>query len=98
MLWINNEYGLEDELAELVRERRDDPYAAGNMVRGCLEQYQEEMGLVPQTGMEADLFRWVWDMVDWYNIGENILDGIEWDDEDDGDEDNPHTRKDQNKA
>ena len=83
MLWINNEYGLEDELAELVREYRDDPYTAGNAIKEYFEQYQEDMELIPQTGMEADLFQWAWDMVDWYNIGENILDGLEPEDEDD---------------
>lgn len=87
MLWINNTYGLEDELAELVREHRDNPYAAGNMVRDYLEQYQEDMELISQTGMEADLFQWAWGMVDWYNIGENILDGLEPEDDEDGDDD-----------
>lgn len=96
MLWINNEYGLEDELAELAREYRDDPYTAGNAIKEYFEQYREDMELIPQTGMEADLFQWAWDMVDWYDIAENVLDGLEPEDEDDDDEDNPHTRKDQN--
>jgi hypothetical protein len=86
MLWINNEYGLEDELAELVREYRDNPYTAGNAIKEWLEEWQEEMKLVPRTGMEADLFQWAWDMVDWYNIGENILEDLEPEDEDDDDD------------
>lgn len=82
-LWIYNDYyALEEELIELVYDHRDDSFSVGEKIRDYFEQYQEDLNLIPTTGMEADIFQSAWRTVDWRQIGDNILEGLTEEDED----------------
>ncbi len=80
-LWLD----FSDEwIVEMARANRGNPGAAGEALRDSLEELREDSGfeLGPEYGMETDLFTWAWGMVDWYEIGEHMLEDLEHEDED----------------
>jgi len=90
-LWIDNDEGLFETVNEITREHRNSPYAAGKAVQDYLEEWQEHGSTVPEDGMEADIWQWAWGQVDWYEIGELLIENLEaeddWDEDEETDDD-----------
>ena len=87
-LWLDFS---EDWITDIAKEHRDSPTAAGEALRDYLEELRDGSGLqLGDYGMETDIFQWAWSMVNWYEIGEHMLEDLEPEDdepEDDDDED-----------
>ena len=86
-LWLDFS---EEWIVEMARENRGNPSRAGEALRDSLEELREDSGfeITPQFGMETDLFTWAWGMVNWYEIGEHMLEDLEPEEETDDDDDN----------
>ena len=83
-LWIDNDSGLLEMAMDAALENSDSPRRAGDAVKEMLE----EVMTVPETGMQADIWGWAWEQVNWYEIGESLIADLDEldDDEDDGED------------
>lgn len=75
-LWIGE--GLQDLAEECAANHKDSAIDAGEAVRDMLE---ELMPQVPETGMQADIWGWAWEQVNWREIGQHLIDNLEPEDE-----------------
>jgi len=82
-LWLDF---TEDWITDLAKQHRNSPVAAGEALRDYLEELRDDSGLqLGDYGMETDIFQWAWSMVNWYEIGEHMLEDLEPEDEDEDD-------------
>jgi len=83
-LWLDFS---EEWIVDIAKEHRDSPTAAGETLRDYLEELRDDSGFrLEDYGMETDIFQWAWSMVNWYEIGEHMIEDLEPEDED-GDDD-----------
>ena len=84
-LWLDF---TEDWITDLAKQHRNSPVAAGEALRDYLEELRDDSGLqLGDYGMETDIFQWAWSMVNWYEIGEHMIEDLEPEDEPEDDDD-----------
>lgn len=84
-LWLDFS---EEWIVEMARENLGNPGMAGEALRDSLEELRDDSGFNcgQEFGMETDIFNWAWGQVNWYEIGEHMLEDLEPENEETDDE------------
>lgn len=70
-LWIGE--GLDELAQECAVNNHESAVATGETIRDMLE---ELMPQVLETGMQADIWQWAWEQVNWREIGQSFIDNL----------------------
>ena len=73
-LWIDNEQGLQQMVAEAAKNDRDDVYLLSGWLQ---DMFTDELYLDLPASMYSDLLTWALAYVDWDSLAQHYIEAIE---------------------
>jgi hypothetical protein len=79
-LWISNDQCMESEatdMAEESRHARQEIYELADTLKNWIEEFPEVSEVSEKSGFVSDLLNAAMSEIDWYEIAENYLNGLD---------------------